>query len=66
MRVRVPFTGLYTYPDVVVTCGEDQFPDAETDTLLNSVLIIEVLSDSTKDYDRGQNSIDVELLMADV
>ncbi|MBV8708278.1 MAG: Uma2 family endonuclease [Acidobacteriaceae bacterium] len=54
LRVRVPRTGLYTYPDVVVTCGEEQFLDEFNDTLLNPVLIIEVLSDSTKDYDRGE------------
>jgi Uma2 family endonuclease len=53
LRVRVSPTGLYTYPDVVVTCGEEQFLDESNDTLLNPVLIIEVLSDSTKDYDRG-------------
>ncbi len=53
LRVRVSPTGLYTYPDVVVTCGEEQFLDKSDDTLLNPVLIIEVLSDSTKDYDRG-------------
>ena len=54
LRVRVSPTGLYTYPDVVVTCGEEQFLDATNDTLLNPLLLIEVLSDSTKDYDRGQ------------
>lgn len=54
LRVHVPRTGLYTYPDVVVTCNEEQFLDEFADTLLNPVLIIEVLSDSTKDYDRGE------------
>ena len=54
MRVRVQSTGLYTYPDVVVVCGEPQFEDEVTDTLLNPVLIIEVLSESTEGYDRGK------------
>lgn len=54
LRVHVPRTGLYTYPDVVVTCGEEQFLDEFDDTLLDPVLIIEVFSDSTKDYDRGE------------
>jgi Uma2 family endonuclease len=54
MRVKVPATGLYTYPDVVVTCGEELFDDDETDVLLNPILIIEVLSDSTEAYDRGK------------
>jgi Uma2 family endonuclease len=46
-------TGLYTYPDVVVVCGQARFADDQKDTLLNPTLIIEVLSDSIKDYDRG-------------
>ncbi len=54
MRVFVPETGLYTYPDLVVVCGEPQFQDDVFDTLLNSVLLIEVLSDSTESYDRGK------------
>ena len=53
MRVKVSPTGLYTYPDVVVACEEPQFEDAEIDTLLNPTLIVEVLSQSTADYDRG-------------
>ena len=53
MRVKVSTTGLYTYPDVIVVCGEPQFEDAEVDTLLNPTLIIEVLSKSTENYDRG-------------
>ena len=54
MRVKVSPTGLYTYPDVVVVCGKEQFEDAHLDTLLNPTLIIEVLSDSTEAYDRGR------------
>ena len=53
LRVRVSPTGLYTYPDVVVVCGQPQFADDQKDTLLNPTLIVEVLSESTKDYDRG-------------
>ena len=52
MRVRVPGGNLYTYPDVVVVCGEAAFEDAEVDTLLNPTLIVEVLSKSTGKYDR--------------
>lgn len=52
MRVRIPSANLYTYPDVVVVCGEPQFEDAELDTLLNPTLIVEVLSKSTAAYDR--------------
>ena len=54
MRVRVSSTGLYTYPDVAVVCGEESFADDEHDVLLNPVLIIEVLSPSTEAYDRGK------------
>ena len=53
MRVKVSPTGLYTYPDVIVVCDEPQFEDAHVDTLLNPTLIMEVLSPSTEDYDRG-------------
>ncbi len=52
MRVRVSATGLYTYPDAVVVCGEPQFLDDQRDTLLNPSLIVEVLSPSTELYDR--------------
>jgi len=54
MRVRVSPTGLYTYPDVVVACGDIQFEDEHIDTLLNPTLIVEVLSPSTEAYDRGE------------
>ncbi len=52
MRVRVS-TGLYTYPDVVVACGNPRFEDDHVDILLNPIVLIEVLSESTADYDRG-------------
>jgi Uma2 family endonuclease len=53
LRLRVSPTGLYTYPDVIVTCGEPKFADDQKDTLLNPTLIVEVLSPSTEAYDRG-------------
>ncbi len=53
MRLKVRATGLYTYPDVVAVCGEPEFEDAELDTLLNPTLLVEVLSKSTENYDRG-------------
>lgn len=53
LRVTVSSTGLYTYPDVVVVCGGPQFDDQIKDTLTNPTLIVEVLSESTKSYDRG-------------
>jgi Uma2 family endonuclease len=54
MRVKIEATGLYTYPDVVVVCGEEEYDDEAQTTLLNPVLVVEVLSDSTEAYDRGQ------------
>jgi Uma2 family endonuclease len=53
LRVKVSARGLYTYPDIVVVCGDAQFEDAAVDTLLNPTLIVEVLSPSTEAYDRG-------------
>jgi len=52
MRVKVHANGLYTYPDVIVVCGEPQFEDDQVDTLLNPTVLIEVLSQSTERYDR--------------
>ncbi len=53
MRVKVSPTGLYTYPDLVITCASPEFEDNQVDTLLNPQAIIEVLSPSTESYDRG-------------
>ncbi len=53
MKVRATATGLFTYPDVVVLCGEPRFNDQHKDALMNPRVIIEVLSDSTEAYDRG-------------
>lgn len=54
MRVLCP-TGLRTYPDVSVCCGEPQYEDDQQDTLLNPLVVIEVLSPSTEKYDRVKN-----------
>ena len=54
MRVKLPSTELYTYPDVTVVCGKAQFEDDHRDTLLNPTVIVEVLSSSTEMYDRGK------------
>jgi Uma2 family endonuclease len=42
-----------TYPDLVALCGEREVEDGRRDLLLNPALIVEVLSDSTEAYDRG-------------
>lgn len=53
LRVKVNATGLYTYPDVVIICGQPRYEDRQKDTLLNPTVIVEVLSKSTEAYDRG-------------
>jgi Uma2 family endonuclease len=50
LRVKIAETGHYVYPDATVACGELRFED---DTLLNPTVIVEVLSDSSEAYDRG-------------
>ena len=53
MRVQ-PSPIAYFYPDIVVACGEPRFEDDVYDTLLNPIVIVEVLSPSTAAYDRGE------------
>lgn len=53
LRIHIPTNSLYTYPDAVIVCGEPAMLDNEMDTLLNPVVIVEVLSKSTQSYDRG-------------
>lgn len=54
MRLKVNATGLYTYPDISVVCDPPRFEDDQRDTLLNPTVIVEVLSPSTENYDRGK------------
>ncbi|MCP4106982.1 MAG: Uma2 family endonuclease, partial [Desulfobacteraceae bacterium] len=53
MKVKIREIGKYTYPDAVVVCGNEEYDDEHSDTLLNPIVIIEILSDSTEAYDRG-------------
>jgi Uma2 family endonuclease len=53
LRVLVEQSQLYTYPDLSVVCGQPKFADGQMDVLLNPVLLVEVLSPSTEQYDRG-------------
>ena len=54
MRVLMPSSGDYVYPDCVIVCGEPVFEDSYLDTLTNPTIVIEVLSPSTELYDRGR------------
>lgn len=55
LRILVEATGLYTYPDVSVVCGQPRLVrDRHQDNLLNPQLLVEVLSPSTEAFDRGR------------
>jgi Uma2 family endonuclease len=53
LRVHVAENTLYTYPDLTIVCGKEEYLDDVFDTLVNPKVLIEILSPSTKDYDRG-------------
>ena len=53
LRVRVPATGLSTYPDVSVVCGSPETSPDDPEAITNPVIVAEVLSDTTEAYDRG-------------
>jgi Uma2 family endonuclease len=55
LRFRIS-PDFYTYPDIAVVCGDLQFSDARKDSVVNPVLLIEVLSPSTERHDRGFKS----------
>lgn len=52
-RVQTP-SGLYTYPDVSVICGRAELVSERSDTVMNPVVLVEVLSEATEAYDRGE------------
>ena len=54
MKVQADKARQFSYPDVVVVCGEPQFRDDQDDVLQNPTVIVEVLSPSTEAYDRGE------------
>ncbi|MCU0424948.1 MAG: Uma2 family endonuclease [Candidatus Kapabacteria bacterium] len=51
MRIHIPVPEYFTYPDISVVCGKREYFDDKA--LMNPILIVEVLSDSTEGYDRG-------------
>ena len=53
MRLHSAQYQIFTYPDIVVTCGPDKLLDGRRDTLTDATLVVEVLSAATKNYDRG-------------
>ncbi len=52
-RIHIPENTLYTYPDISIICDEPKTTDQEDDTVTNPSVIIEILSKSTCDHDRG-------------
>jgi len=54
MRVRTSPEISYFYPDILVVCDEPRFEDNTCDTLLNPIVLVEVLSPSTEAYDSGE------------
>lgn len=52
VRLWIPKRRIYTYPDVMIVAGEAEYYNNRTDTILNPQVIVEVLSKSTKGYDR--------------
>jgi Uma2 family endonuclease len=54
LRVRVPATGLSTYPDAAVVCGRTQRAQDDGLAVVNPALLVEVTSKSTEEYDRGE------------
>ncbi len=54
MRVYIPENTLFTYPDISIFCGEFKTSDHEEDSAIGPTVLIEILSPSTKNYDRGE------------
>ena len=54
MKIATNEKGLYSYPDLAVVCGQPTFYDNTKDVITNPTLIVEVLSPSTENYDRGE------------
>lgn len=53
LRVRVPNDSMFTYPDLSIVCGKPDLLEGKTHTLLNPIVLFEVLSPSTEGWDRG-------------
>lgn len=62
LRVNVTASGLYAYPDLTVVCGQHEFAPTRPVSLLNPKLLVEVLSESTADYDLGPKAAHYRML----
>ena len=54
LRIHIPKNTLFTYPDITIICGEPILTDDKFDTATNPSIIIELLSTSTRNYDKGE------------
>ena len=54
LRIKVKANSLFTYPDITIVCDEPKRYERRTDTITNPTVIVEVLSPSTANYDRGE------------
>lgn len=54
LRIRIPASGLSTYPDAAVVCGRTQRASDDALAVVNPVVLVEVTSTSTEEYDRGE------------
>ena len=54
LRLHIPTNSLYTYPDISIICGEIITTDEDVDSATQPIIIFEILSPSTKNYDRGE------------
>ena len=54
LRIHIPKNTLFTYPDISIICGEPDLTDDKFDTATNPSVIIELLSKSTRNYDKGE------------
>lgn len=53
LRIHIPANTMFTYPDISVFCGDLIGSETDDDTIINPSALIEILSPSTKNYDRG-------------
>jgi Uma2 family endonuclease len=53
LKISVEGSGLYTYPDAAIICGQAKFDVRDRQAVVNPTVLVEVTSESTEDYDRG-------------
>ena len=54
MKIWIEAVQLFTYPDLIVICDRPELYQNRDDTVTNPLLLVEILSESTKNYDRGE------------